>query len=188
MIDYMKIAKNIEYFENHDFIRLEAPWWVSPDIMKITAPSGTEKDYFLKINNKCLVASAEQSFLYMANKGRLPKGQWQSTTPCFRNESIGTLHRKCFIKNELIKTDKVNPSELEKIIELSFNFFSQYIDKNLLEVKKTEIGFDIEAASGLELGSYGIRECAILKWIYATGCAEPRLSRAIKMIDFNELT
>jgi len=34
--------------------------------------------------------------------------------------------------------------------------------------------------NGVELGSYGIRECKFLKWIYGTGCAEPRLSQVIK--------
>ena len=32
-----------------------------------------------------------------------------------------------------------------------------------------------------ELGSYGIRECEFLKWIYATGCAEPRIRKIINL-------
>jgi len=28
----------------------------------------------------------------------------------------------------------------------------------------------------IELGSYGIRHCEFLDWIFGTGCAEPRLS------------
>lgn len=38
-----------------------------------------------------------------------------------------------------------------------------------------------------ELGSYGIRECEYLKWIYATGCADPRLSKIINLYN-NELS
>ena len=32
---------------------------------------------------------------------------------------------------------------------------------------------------GIELGSYGIRHCQFLNWIYGTGCAEPRLSKVM---------
>ena len=48
-----------------------------------------------------------------------------------------------------------------------------------LEIIKTDIGYDI-TINGEELGSYGIRKCEFLKWIYGTGCAEPRLSTLIK--------
>jgi len=32
-----------------------------------------------------------------------------------------------------------------------------------------------------ELGSYGIRSCEFLDWIYATGVAEPRFSSLINL-------
>lgn len=35
---------------------------------------------------------------------------------------------------------------------------------------------------GIELGSYGIRTCDYLEYIYGTGCAEPRLSQTIKKL------
>jgi len=34
---------------------------------------------------------------------------------------------------------------------------------------------------GYELGSYGIRECEFLTWIYGTACAEPRTSKLITL-------
>jgi hypothetical protein len=43
----------------------------------------------------------------------------------------------------------------------------------LKEVSNTQV--DIEFA-GIELGSYGIRSCDFLDWVYGTGVAEPRLS------------
>lgn len=39
----------------------------------------------------------------------------------------------------------------------------------------TTDGYDI-TYKGIELGSYGMRKCEFLEWVYGTGCAEPRLS------------
>lgn len=177
MIDYYIIADSIKYYEDNGFKRIESPWTVSEYVDNLTKPKDTIS-FQLKHNNKCLVASGEQSFLYLYLKDFLPKGQFQSTTPCFRNESFDYSHTKYFIKNELIKTDVVNENELNNIIEICFNFYSQYIPK--IEIVQTEIGYDIEY-NGNELGSYGIRENEFLKWIYATGCAEPRLSKIINL-------
>ncbi len=175
MINYQIISDSINYYKESGFERIESPWTVSEYIDNITKPKDIIS-FQLKHNDKCLVASGEQSFLYLYLKDFLPKGQFQTTTPCFRFESFDYSHTKYFIKNELIKTDVVNDNELDKIVELCFNFFKKYIPK--IEIIKTDIGFDIEF-NGNELGSYGMRENEYLRWIYATGCAEPRLSRII---------
>lgn len=186
MIDYKKIADSISFFDKENYKRIEAPWWVSQDISNITKPKEEQaNDYFINQNQKSLVASGEQSFLYLANKGRLLEGQYQTTTPCFRNESIGVLHKKCFIKNELIKTDKVTKTELDKMVDIAFQFFLNYFDKSDIEIIETDKNsYDIQTMNldkNIELGSYGIRDCEFLEWIYGTGCAEPRLTRAIKI-------
>lgn len=181
MIDFFKLAKSVEFYSSHGFKEVEASWWVSKEVSDITRPEGA-KDYFLSENNKCLVASGEQSFLYMATKGMLPEGRYQTITPCFRNESIGKFSRKCFYKNELIETQNPTQGELVKIIDICLEFFKGYIeDVHVIEEKDS---YDIVTKEGIELGSYGIRECEFLKWIYATGCAEPRLSLAIKTHEF----
>ena len=149
MIDYKIISDSINYYESKGFIRIETPWTVSEYIDNLTKP----KDF-------------------------LPKGQFQTTTPCFRFESFDYSHTKYFIKNELIKTDVVNNAELDKVVEYCFNFLKGCIPE--IEIIQTSIGFDIEY-KGNELGSYGIRENEFLKWIYATGCAEPRLSKIINL-------
>lgn len=177
MIDYRLISESIDYYESNEFKRIESPWTVSEYVDNITKPKD-KISFQLKHNNKCLVASGEQSFLYLYLKEFLPKGQFQTTTPCFRFESFDYSHTKYFIKNELIKTDLVNSNELDKITNLCFNFFKVYIPE--IEIIKTAIGYDIEY-NGNELGSYGIRENEYMKWIYATGCAEPRLSKIIKL-------
>jgi hypothetical protein len=180
MIDYGLIQDSIHYYEKHNFNRIESPWTVTEQVDLITKPP--EKQSFqLKHNDKCLVASGEQSFLYLYLKNFLPKGQFQTVTPCYRYESFDFLHTKYFIKNELIKTDVVNQYECEKIAEIAWNFFNKKFDNDRkLEIVTTPNGFDIEI-EGKELGSYGIRECEFLKWIYATGCAEPRTSSLINL-------
>jgi hypothetical protein len=173
MIDFNKLANSIIFYERLGFQRIESPWMVSEYVDNITKPANIPS-YQLKHNNKCLVASGEQSFLYLYLKDFLPKGTYQSTTPCFRFDDFDYSHSKYFIKNELIKTDVVNKDELEHIVKICLNFYKQYIPE--VEVVETNIGFDIEY-KGNELGSYGIRECEFLRWIYATGCAEPRLTK-----------
>lgn len=177
MIDYKLISESIDYYENVGFKRIESPWTVSEYVDNLTKPKDV-LSFQLKHNDKCLVASGEQSFLYLYLKDFLPKGQFQTTTPCFRFESFDYSHTKYFMKNELIKTDLVNSHELDKITNLCFYFFRKYIPN--VGIIKTDIGYDIEY-DGNELGSYGIRENEYLKWIYATGCAEPRLSKIINL-------
>ena len=178
MIDYKILNDSILYYENLGFKRVEAPWTVSSKVDDITRPAEAVK-FQLKHNNKCLVASGEQSFLYLYLKNFLPKGQYQTVTPCFRFEEFDFLHTKYFMKNELIKTDDISTRALVRIVEECVQFYQPLFNKDL-DVMKTDIGFDIEV-DGKELGSYGIRSCEFLEWIYATGCAEPRTSNLIKL-------
>ena len=177
MIDYGLIQQSIDFYADAGFHRLEVPWTVSPAVLEVTIPPERIRPEF-KHNGKCPVGSAEQSFLYLYLKGHLPKGRFQAVTPCFRDESFDWLHSKYFVKNELIVTDHVNENLLDQVINRALEFFSQH-----LEVKKvkTDEGWDIVSKRGhIELGSYGMRSCEWLDWIFATGCAEPRLSKAIE--------
>jgi hypothetical protein len=177
MINYNNLYESNIYYEEKGFKRIESSWTVSEYVDNITKPSEIIS-FQLKHNNKCLVASGEQSFLYLYLKEFLPKGKFQTTTPCFRADAFDYLHTQYFMKNELIQTQIVNINELDKIVETCLQFYSKYLPN--LDVITTNIGFDIEY-KGKELGSYGIRECDFLTWIYATGCAEPRLSNIINL-------
>lgn len=184
MIDYQTLADSCTFYEKLAYQRLEAPWWVTQDILNITKPEEAfEEDratYFLEHNKKCLVASGEQSFLYMAAKGHLPTGRFYTITPCFRDESITQLSCKNFMKTELIETGTTHPNALKLMIEDAFQFFASKVpDGNKLKIVKTDMGYDIEY-DGIEVGSYGVRSCFFLDWVYGTGVAEPRLSNAIK--------
>lgn len=189
LINYEYLYKAEDFYSSKGFRRIEAPWWVPESIVNITKPSDAPaENYFLPKNKKCLVASAEQSFLYLSNQGLLLPGLYQATTPCFRDEVQGPMRRKFFMKNELIivepeKIDKQKKTDIhyQSVIATSIEFFKSVVpDPSLLEVIETDQGHDIEYF-GIEIGSYGVRETSFMKWIYATGCAEPRLSWAIAM-------
>lgn len=178
MINFDYINKSILFYEDSGFKRVESPWTVTQAVSDITKPPGA-KDFTITEKNKVLVASGEQSFLYMYLKGFLPLGQFQTVTPCFRDESFDDLHTKYFIKNELIKTDVVNEKELEKVISTALNFFKT-IYKGPIDIQQiSNLSYDI-ICNDIEIGSYGIRSCSYLNWIYGTGLAEPRFSNMVK--------
>lgn len=178
MINFKLISDSIDFYSKHSFVRIETPWIVPSYIDNITKP----KDAIpFSLNNKDarLVGSGEQSFLLQYMNGYLPKGKFQTVTPCFREENQDFLHKNYFIKNELIQTCDVNESNLKIIVSICFDFYNQYLNGKA-EILKTNEGYDI-TFNGIELGSYGIRSCDFLDWIYATGCAEPRLSSMLNL-------
>lgn len=180
MIDYKIIADSIEHYTQCGYVQIETPWMVSKYIDNITKPS-RNRSYQLSINQKCLVASGEQSFLQLYLDGTIPCGKFQTVTPCFRDEPIiDNLHSEYFIKNELINTTNVNQNQLIKTIDDALSFIKKYIPD--VEVIKTDVGYDI-VWDNIELGSYGIRHSDFLSWIYATGVAEPRLSKVIHIYE-----
>lgn len=183
MIDYARLARAVEYYEEHGFTRVESPWLVTPSVVDITAPKGIRR-LELKDKKKELVASGEQSFLYLYLKGFLPKGKFQTITPCFRDEVFDLSHCKYFMKNELIVTDDVGERALSSIVEQAQTFL-QNETKFSVTPLKTEEGFDLMLGD-YEIGSYGIRHTEYLSWIYGTGLAEPRMTMAIQRGEFLE--
>ncbi len=84
----------------------------------------------------------------------------------------------------MIDTKNVTIESMNEMINKCFIFFSKYLDKQKLSIDETDGGFDINynfSDKQYELGSYGIRSCEFLDWIYGTGCAEPRLSSIINL-------
>lgn len=179
-IDFSKLFTAKTFYEFSGFTWIDVPWTVDEDIANITKP--LECKNFI-VNGKCLVASAEQSFLQLSLKGdengvKLKPGKYAAMTPCFRDESVlDRLHSPYFMKIELFQSIDVNMQYLGSMIEAAETFFKTYCMKVL--VAESEDGFDITTKQGIELGSYGIREYEGFKWIFGTGCAEPRLTRAI---------
>lgn len=184
MINFERLHQSQKTYSLLGYARIESPWTVTKAISNITRPEGA-KDMEIVDKNKVLVASGEQSFLYLYLKGYLPLGKYQTTTPCFRDEPFDEEHSKYFIKNELIVTDSITQNSLEAVIDHAREFFSESLGvdrKEIIKVSQLGPNFDLEY-KGIELGSYGIRSCKFLKWIYGTGCAEPRMQYVKNLID-----
>ena len=183
MIDYSLLADASLLYEKAGFSKIEAPWLVPDDVMAITASPGATM--FPLLDEGLLVASGEQSLLSLWSRGKLPTGRWQCTTPCFRDDDLDDLHRRYFMKLELIDTEP-SDQKLNDTICYCLEFFRRHVECTVVPTDPTHPSdlegttFDIVTVeSDIELGSYGIRRSDIGAWIYATGCAEPRLSYSI---------
>jgi elongation factor P--beta-lysine ligase len=180
-INYQYLADAVKHYEALGYRQIEVPWWVTENVKDITKPLGKlVPDYQLSVNKKYLVASGEQSYLYMMAKGMLPSGKYLTITPCFRNETQDVYHRKHFIKCELIHAGSNSEEDLYDMIRAAEQFFSKYTGIKRIPMQPQDIittmAFDIETEDGIELGSYGIRHHGPLRWVFGTGLAEPRLS------------
>lgn len=204
-IDYGALNSAIEHYASLGYRRIEVPWWVTADVANITKPTGVpvSSNYKLSVNGKCLVASGEQAFLYLANKGQLPPGKYQTVTPCFRNEEYDAEHSKQFMKLELINllpsSDFVKQDLVQEIVDEALVLF-----KRLAGSYASKLGFvytgvndplapygtdqlDVVmlaplrdgSSKAIELGSYGARRTSFATWIYGTGLAEPRFSKTL---------
>ena len=197
MINYGLIDIASNFYSGQGYSRVEAPWLVTKQISDITCPPGgasyiVKKD--VEVKEKTFVASGEQSFLYLINKGFLPEtGKFHTITPCMRNDSFDATHTKYFMKLELIDYSTVrrlSKSEtsyaVNHMVQQALSFFKTIVPEDKLSIEiinnsefpAYDINFD-----GVEIGSYGYRECMFCNWIYGTGIAEPRFSRLARIAD-----
>lgn len=173
MIDYQILYFSQKYYQLQGFEVMEVPWYIPESIDQITKPSDRES---IITRLGCLPASGEQSFLSIWD--RLKEGsKYQAITPCYRDESVeDEWHLPYFMKNELI----IKGGQFEDVIKIAKicqNFFQIYSPQPV-ELVITKEGIDLEIG-GVEIGSYGLRTFGEMKWVYATGCAEPRFSKLI---------
>lgn len=176
-INYNNIADSVNFYKSRRIQYIETPWTVSKDIAAITKPEDKKNDYEIVHNKKVLVASGEQSFLYLSLKGYIPNGIWQTVTPCFRDDLFDLTHVKYFMKNEIFCND-MNIT-LDNIIETCLEFYNSKLDNKYIKVEQIANTYDINFVYKnkiIELGSYGTRYHDLCSWHYATACAEPRLS------------
>ena len=201
MIRYDFLYKAGALYEDAGYTNLEVPWWVGREIAGVTKPSELvhDNEYMVSLNNKCLIASGEQGFIYRASKGQLPKGKFHTITPCFRNEPHRLLNQKQFMKLELIEffpqkvhEDHLN-QQLSKMIETVERIWMQ-LHPGLCIRKTTTYTTDVAAMGPsfdleilvkdqwIELGSYGLRQHFMGTWVYGTGLAEPRFSKILTLL------
>lgn len=189
---YHHLLKAVEYYGKCGFEYVNVPWAVSKEVILMTRPSHVVGEPF-SLNSGGIdlypVASAEQSFLQMAmdNVGVRPVGSLCALTPCFRNEPvIDELHQPYFMKVELISWDKTTHEDLTKMVAHARLLFEEntWVDC-VPNTDPDPIGIEaydlVTSHTGIELGSYGIREHPkVGRWLYGTGLAEPRYTYAIE--------
>lgn len=176
-INWSRLISALNFYNANGWKHIDLEWIVDSEISSITKPS-LKKSFFLE--EKELVASGEQSFIQLMKEGKLIPGKYCGITPCFRDDQEDYLHSKYFMKVELINTVNVDNKSLMEIIDCAKNFFSNFLEVKV--VKLEDYLYDIvDAKTGFELGSYGIREYDNLKWVFGTGLAEPRLSKVLTL-------
>lgn len=185
-MNHGNISLAVEHFTQRGYILTDdAPWLVGSEAYYSTRPpEATDMELWARADAAYEqsgfsplgypVASGEQSFIQMMLDGQ-PLKRAICVTPCWRFEPrVDMLHRKYFMKAELINAQDVDEGHLMDMVHDACSFFEKFFS---VRTVKTEIGYDIvEKGTRIELGSYGIRRYKDLKWVYGTACAEPRLS------------
>lgn len=183
---WRRLSEAIDFYVGRGYTYIEVPWIVSPNATGATIPEGEGRKATSLADGRDLVGSAEQGFVQMMMDGKLPAGKYVTLTPCFRDEpEITALHRPHFMKVELIviPADDVEPTQLDEhtIAQDAEDFF---VHCGLaVWQNETQQGIDLmcyRIFPQMELGSYGIRTHGSLRWVYGTGCAEPRTSQLLR--------
>jgi hypothetical protein len=194
---YKRLQHAVTYYEKCGFKYIDVPWAVSEEAVNITRPAwavGDSLQYKAGGTPLFPVASAEQSFIQLqldAINNPLESritGSFCALTPCFRNEPVlDDLHQPYFMKVELISWDKTTREDMNKMIAGARLLFEENLWVTCVHNAEPDpIGvtaYDLVTThTGIELGSYGIRETEKLgRWLYGTGLAEPRYSYALEL-------
>lgn len=177
-ISWGRLSRALSYYTWKGFRYVEVPWYVPEEYALATRPVDLPPytgDF--RVAPGTLVASSEQSFLYLASTGKLPADSeyFVACSPCFRDcQPDDGLHQPHFMKVELWHTTKRDTSY--HLLQTADNFFRKEGSKPSLEV--TDLGLDL-LVNGIEVGSYGFRSLGEIGWSYGTGVAEPRFSQAL---------
>ena len=167
------------FYKHKGYQHLDVPWIVSKEAIDATLPPGAKP--MVVTGHGQLVASGEQSLIQLWLDGKLKPGKYSCCTPCFRNESnLSDLTRLYFTKLELMHLlEDASQAEdaLDEVLDAALHYHKNWIPDARIE--ETDIGYDI-FCDDVELGSYGYREFREMKWVYGTGCAEPRFSHCHK--------
>lgn len=171
--DYLAEARF--FYESQGFKYIDVPWFVPQHIDNITRP-GERKSLVTDLGN--FVGSAEQSFLWLAQQGKITKGKYCTITPCVRLEpNLDELHQNGFMKLELFHYEPENEDALSGLISAARDFYVNKLGIFAHYIRYSNYEWDLEdSIFDIELGSYGQRIRPFANWVYGTGCAEPRTS------------
>lgn len=179
--ELFRLSAASQHYLSRGFGYLEVPWVVTPNADDTCRPNDRVPTIVTSLSGQTrLPGSGEQGFVQLMLDHMMPAGSFFTTTPCWREEPvIDELHRRYFTKLELISF-----GTLMSVLEMThhaLDFFREYVEgAEIVDNMTPWMGdhYDI-VAHGVELGSYGIRNCWGHRWVYGTGCAEPRLGIAM---------
>ncbi len=178
--------------------------WLAPDhIMQHTKPAWVNRSDPATMEGS-LVASGEQSFLWLHERGDLPPNRghgYIGFSACFRLEEYDAYHHHYFLKAELFApaTDEAHAAAIQHAMlrdvrqvwsglqvsnaPLEFAALSHVPSHHrILPIRVRDLGdqMDLEI-NGVELGSYGIRhDCHGDLYVFGTALAEPRFGEAVR--------
>lgn len=193
-INYEILNNALDYYIHRaGFKYLDVSWLVNEKISNITKPYDRKN---LFVNDKVLVASAEQSFLQkmLIDKSLEYEMNYVAMTPCFRDEKVlDDIHQTYFMKIGLfsmVKYMEIANELIDLYIRIARMLFESYrLKTKVLNTGETYLSiksYDIlDKKTGIELGSYAINKLKNslyfedCMWICGTGVAEPRLSYVI---------
>lgn len=171
--DYLAEAK--VFYESHGFKYIDVPWFVPQRIDDMTRPPD-RKSLVTELGN--FIGSAEQSFLWLAQLGKLTSGKYCTITPCVRMEpKLDEIHQNGFMKLELFHYNPLEDRSLADMKHLARDFYETKLGIHTYSIYNQGRQWDLlDSVFSIELGSYGEVSKGYAKWVYGTGCAEPRTS------------
>jgi len=195
-VNWGRLSRALNHWTDLGYKQVDVPWRVKRMYIKSTMED-VEPAMIKHLDmfeggkdSRCLIGSGEQAFIEMLWNRKLVGGNYVTCTPCFRDDLVDDLHQREFMKVEVISTTWPTLDNLFDLVEKARRFFLSEIGLPLhesgLRVVETSVehpSFDIDL-NGIEIGSYGIREWLGMKWIYGTGVAEPRFTKALKQAPF----
>lgn len=177
-VNWRRLGDAINWYKMVGYTYMEVPWIVPDGPYNATKPTDIGVLSCTTLGGN-LVASGEQSFMYLMDCGD-KVGKAVCCTPCFRAESeYGDIHLPYFMKVELIHVSG-GKDQLSQMIQTASNFFENYCGVRCSVVEMPDGSYDLVGEkSGVELGSYGVRRWKDFTWVYGTGVAEPRTSQVV---------
>lgn len=177
----------LEFWRSEGYEVVPLPWLAPPDAMAWTRPENAMSPE-PATHEGALVASGEQSFLWLDNQGLLPFAEkgYIGWTPCFRHEpKYDRQHHHYFMKAELfipvdpvVALDKVHYIVQKTALcwrAMAMSEGRRDVIPETVHTSKHSVDLLVE---GVELGSFGIRRRMDdnLVYVYGTALAEPRWS------------
>ncbi len=188
LIDYQKIASAISHYKALGFTPVDVHQGVATYIDDLTRSKKLDQINLSWYPDLNLISSTEQGVLEMLYNDTLTPGLYQATAMCFKNqEGVKLLDEWSFLTTQLIDNTIQNASDkdcneaLRRMLRTAHALFLNYHPD--CRIVNFDNKYKIMLGS-IALGTYGIRNLPLAKYVYGTGISEPRLTTAIKLHNF----